>query len=63
MACARHELTVSVTDRNPAPPVVLDPDVARTGGQGMRVVEHLARSWGSLPTRDGKRVWFTVPLA
>ena len=62
MACADHELTVSVTDGNPSPPVVLDPDVGRSGGQGMRVVERLARTWGWLPTREGKRVWFTVPL-
>ncbi|MFS0700758.1 ATP-binding protein [Cellulomonas sp. 179-A 4D5 NHS] len=63
MACTPQELTVSVTDGNPCPPVVLDVDMERTGGQGMRVVERLARSWGWLPTRDGKRVWFTVPLA
>lgn len=63
MECTRHELTVSVTDGNPVPPVVLDADTARCGGQGMRVVERLARSWGSLPTPGGKRVWFTVPLA
>ncbi|MGW6131046.1 ATP-binding protein [Cellulomonas sp. NPDC055163] len=63
MACTRGELTVCVTDANPSPPVVLGVDAARVGGQGMRVVERLARSWGWLPTRDGKRVWFTVPLA
>lgn len=62
MECGLHALTVSVTDDNPSPPLVLAPGSGRAGGQGMHVVERLARSWGWLPTRRGKRVWFTVPL-
>lgn len=60
--CAHDELVISVSDDNPTPPLVLEPDAGRAGGQGMRVVAGLARSWGWLPTRHGKRVWFTVPL-
>ena len=62
MECTLHALTVSVSDDNPDPPVLLEPGVGQVGGQGMRVVERLARSWGWLPTRRGKSVWFTVPL-
>lgn len=55
-------LTFSVGDDNPAPPEVLDGTATRVGGQGLRVVAHLAQAWGWCPTRQGKRVWFTVAL-
>ena len=54
MECGLHELTVSVTDENPRPPVVLDADVQRTGGQGMRVVERLARA-GAIVSVDTRK--------
>jgi PAS domain S-box-containing protein len=52
---------------------VLDPDLRlpriRTaaeddeGGRGLYLVEQLATRWGSRPTRDGKAVWFEIPLS
>jgi hypothetical protein len=32
------------------------------GGRGLYLVDQLATRWGSRPTRDGKAVWFEVPI-
>jgi hypothetical protein len=32
------------------------------GGRGLYLVDQLASRWGSRPTRDGKAVWFEIPL-
>jgi serine phosphatase RsbU (regulator of sigma subunit) len=32
------------------------------GGRGLYLVDQLASRWGSRPTRDGKAVWFELPL-
>ena len=32
------------------------------GGRGLYLVDQLASRWGSRPTKDGKAVWFEVPI-
>jgi PAS domain S-box-containing protein len=32
------------------------------GGRGLYLIDQLATRWGSRPTRDGKAVWFEVPI-
>ena len=32
------------------------------GGRGLYLVEQLATRWGSRPTRNGKAVWFEMPI-
>ncbi|HWG64564.1 MAG TPA: SpoIIE family protein phosphatase [Streptosporangiaceae bacterium] len=32
------------------------------GGRGLYLVDQLASRWGTRPTRDGKAVWFEMPL-
>jgi PAS domain S-box-containing protein len=32
------------------------------GGRGLYLVDQLATRWGSRPTRDGKAVWFELPI-
>jgi PAS domain S-box-containing protein len=32
------------------------------GGRGLYLVDQLATRWGSRPTRDGKAVWFEMPI-
>ncbi|MEV0533591.1 ATP-binding protein [Kitasatospora sp. NPDC050463] len=55
-------LRVEVTDASPEPPrPVLHADPGRPGGHGLRVVDRLARAWGSLPEGTGKLVWLEVP--
>lgn len=53
---------VEVHDECPLDPEVLDPDHARPGGRGMRLVSLLADQWG-VDRREpaGKAVWFAVP--
>jgi PAS domain S-box-containing protein len=33
------------------------------GGRGLYLVDQLADRWGSRPTKDGKAVWFEVPVS
>ncbi len=33
------------------------------GGRGLYLVDQLATRWGSRPTKDGKAVWFEVPVS
>ena len=52
---------VEVSDRAGADPVVRPIDVARIGGNGMRIVEELSSAWGVRHhPGDGKQVWFDV---
>jgi serine phosphatase RsbU (regulator of sigma subunit) len=32
------------------------------GGRGLYLLDQLATRWGSRPTRDGKAVWFEIPI-
>ncbi|MFE4519680.1 ATP-binding protein [Kitasatospora sp. NPDC056783] len=54
-------LRVEVADDSPVPPR-LRPSAGpgRPGGHGLRVVDRLARAWGSLPEDGGKSVWLEV---
>ncbi|MBP0449142.1 ATP-binding protein [Kitasatospora sp. RG8] len=57
-----ERLRVEVTDASPVPPQLRPhADPGRPGGHGLRVVDRLARAWGSLPEGTGKRVWLEVP--
>lgn len=52
---------VEVSDQAPAEPVVQPVDVARIGGNGMRIVDGLSSAWGvSQHPGNGKHVWFDV---
>jgi anti-sigma regulatory factor (Ser/Thr protein kinase) len=54
---------VEVHDHSAEPPKVLPLDRHRRGGNGMRIVDALARDWGVTQINDdGKIVWFEVPL-
>ncbi|GAA2250465.1 MULTISPECIES: ATP-binding protein [Kitasatospora] len=54
-------LRVEVSDSSPRPPVLLLAGrPSQPGGHGLRVVDRLARAWGSEPAGPGKRVWLEV---
>src|SRR3954447_10394179 len=58
-ACA----LVEVRDHSPEPPEVLPLDHRRQSGNGMRIVNALARDWGVSEIHDdGKIVWFEIAL-
>jgi two-component sensor histidine kinase len=53
-------LAVTVTDDEPAPPVVSEALPSATSGRGMRLVDVLSSDWGVKPDRPGKGVWFRL---
>ncbi|MFB7668522.1 ATP-binding protein [Kitasatospora sp. NPDC056138] len=54
-------LRIEVSDDNPCPPVLqITRPPSQPGGHGLRVVDRLARAWGSEPNGAGKRVWLEV---
>ncbi len=55
-------LLVEVSDGSPVPPQLRPfADPGQPGGHGLRVVDRLARAWGSRPEDGGKSVWLEVP--
>ncbi|MET8701978.1 ATP-binding protein [Kitasatospora sp. NPDC004723] len=54
-------LRVEVSDASPVPPRLRPPaGPGQPGGHGLRVVDRLARAWGSRPEGAGKSVWLEV---
>ncbi|WP_328958789.1 ATP-binding protein [Kitasatospora purpeofusca] len=54
-------LRVEVSDASPFPPELRpSADRGQPGGHGLRVVDRLARAWGSRPEDGGKSVWLEV---
>lgn len=60
--CEARQAAVAVADSNPEPPVIRPAERDNTTGRGLQLVDHLASSWGTRPTQDGKGkvVWFRV---
>jgi anti-sigma regulatory factor (Ser/Thr protein kinase) len=62
MSEARDCVRVEVTDpgRGFEPPTRLVPDLTRTGGLGLVLVDRLSRAWGTRRTAKGSLVWFEL---
>lgn len=56
-------LRVGVADDGDGTPVVRLVEPTELAGRGMALIDMLAHAWGVEPHRDGKTVWFEVPLA
>jgi len=55
------EVLVEVRDRVTARPVVKQPAARSPSGRGLRIVDHLAHSWGvRILPGEGKVVWASV---
>jgi anti-sigma regulatory factor (Ser/Thr protein kinase) len=57
VACAVHEIRISVMDGNTEMPVLPGPQE----GLGLLLVEKIAREWGTSVKPDGKVVWCAIP--
>ncbi|MFD3682494.1 PAS domain S-box protein [Streptomyces sp. NPDC058613] len=59
---AGRELSVEVCDGSPVLPQARFAPPDAESGRGLLLVDSLAESWGTLPTTEGKAVWFSLPL-
>ncbi len=55
-------LRVEATDAVPGGLHARQYSSTATTGRGLRIVDTLARSWGVVPSGDGKTVWAELPL-
>jgi two-component sensor histidine kinase len=53
-------LAITVSDDEPAQPVIPEEELSATGGRGLRLVDGLSSDWGITPCRPGKGVWFRL---
>jgi hypothetical protein len=58
-----HEsIWVEVFDTDLRLPRIRSAGESDEGGRGLYLVDQLATRWGSRPTKDGKAVWFELPV-
>ncbi len=58
----RDSVWVEVFDADLRLPRIRTAGETDEGGRGLYLVDQLATRWGSRPTRDGKAVWFELPM-
>ncbi|MFI8264548.1 PAS domain S-box protein [Streptomyces sp. NPDC085665] len=58
----RDELHVEVCDGSPVLPHARAAAPDEESGRGLALLDQLAATWGTLPTQEGKAVWFSLPL-
>lgn len=58
---AGDELSVEVSDGSPVQPRARPVAADEESGRGLLLVDTLASAWGTLPTAEGKAVWFSLP--
>ncbi|MFF1414958.1 PAS domain S-box protein [Streptomyces sp. NPDC058289] len=59
---AGRELSVEVCDGTPVLPQARFASHDAESGRGLLLVDSLAEAWGTLPTAEGKAVWFSLLL-
>jgi len=58
----KSSIWVEVFDADLRLPRIRSADENDEGGRGLYLVDQLATRWGSRPTKDGKAVWFEMPI-
>jgi anti-sigma regulatory factor (Ser/Thr protein kinase) len=58
---SRDEIRVEVSDSGQGQPTLRSPTPQEHSGRGLLIVEELSTSWGTIPSPNGKLVWFTLP--
>jgi hypothetical protein len=53
---------VEVFDTDLRLPRIRSADETDEGGRGLYLVDQIASRWGSRPTKNGKAVWFEMPI-
>ena len=62
-AAVRAAVWVEVFDTDLRLPRIRSAEENDEGGRGLYLVDQLATRWGSRPTKDGKAVWFEMPVS
>jgi len=62
LRCGESSIWVEVFDSDLRLPRIRSAAETDEGGRGLYLVDQLATRWGSRPTKDGKAVWFEVPI-
>ncbi|GII58138.1 hypothetical protein Pth03_65270 [Planotetraspora thailandica] len=58
----KKSIWVEVFDQDLRLPRIRSAGENDEGGRGLYLVDQLAKRWGSRPTREGKAVWFEIPI-
>ncbi|MCT9935008.1 SpoIIE family protein phosphatase [Planotetraspora sp. A-T 1434] len=58
----KESIWVEVFDQDLRLPRIRSAGENDEGGRGLYLVDQLANRWGSRPTREGKAVWFEIPI-
>ena len=56
----RDRIRVEVYDDDPNPPTMLERDLTRPGGRGLRLISTLSDRWGTQQAGAGKLVWIEL---
>jgi anti-sigma regulatory factor (Ser/Thr protein kinase) len=57
---SRGQVRVEVSDTGQGQPILRSPTIHERSGRGLHIVQALSEAWGSVPSANGKMVWFTV---
>jgi anti-sigma regulatory factor (Ser/Thr protein kinase) len=60
--CSQREIRVEVSDGGQGQPTLRSPTPHERSGRGLRIVAELSDTWGTVPSTNGKMVWFTLPV-
>jgi anti-sigma regulatory factor (Ser/Thr protein kinase) len=59
--CSQRDIRIEVSDSGQGQPTLRSPTPHERSGRGLRIVQELSDTWGTVPSTNGKTVWFTLP--
>jgi hypothetical protein len=59
--CSQRHIRIEVSDSGQDQPTLRSPTPHERSGRGLRIVQELSDTWGTVPSTNGKTVWFTLP--
>ncbi len=59
--CSQRDIRIEVSDSGQGQPTLRSPTTHERSGRGLRIVQELSDTWGTVPSTNGKTVWFTLP--
>ena len=59
--CSQRDIRIEVSDSGQGQPTLRSPTPHERSGRGLRIVQELSDTWGTVASTNGKTVWFTLP--